>query len=152
MKIIGLVAPTLAATAAAVGLVVQALAQTAAPFVPVTDAMIQQPASKDWLSWRRTLDSWGYSPLYQIDRSNVEQRRLVWASPLPDRDNEGTPLVCAGVLDFAGRGDVIEASHAKSGEVLWQHRRELREDIGGSLPFYETDRNLAIYGNLVIAR
>lgn len=152
MKIIGLVAPTLAATAAAVGLVVQALAQTAAPFVPVTDAMIQQPASKDWLSWRRTLDSWGYSPLDQIDRSNVEQLRLVWARPLPDGHNEGTPLVYDGVLYFPGPGDVIQAIDAKSGEVLWQHRRELPEDIGEYLPFYETNRNLAIYGNLVIAR
>ncbi len=32
-------------------------------FVPVTDAMLQDPAPEDWLMWRRTLDSWGYSPL-----------------------------------------------------------------------------------------
>src|SRR5690606_8314049 len=86
------------------------------------------------------------------DRSNVEQLRLVWARPLPDGHNEGTPLVYDGVLYFPGPGDVIQAIDAKSGEVLWQHRRELPEDIGEYLPFYETNRNLAIYGNLVIAR
>ncbi|MCY4506087.1 MAG: PQQ-dependent dehydrogenase, methanol/ethanol family, partial [Acidobacteria bacterium] len=41
------------------------------PFVPVTDAMLQDPAPGDWLTWRRTLDGWGYSPLDQIDRGNV---------------------------------------------------------------------------------
>ncbi len=46
-------------------------------FVLVTDAMLQNPADSDWLMWRRTLDSWGYSPLDQIDRSNVGQLRMV---------------------------------------------------------------------------
>jgi len=132
--------------------IVQAVAQTAAPFVPVTDAMIQQPDPKDWLSWRRTLDSWGFSPLGQIDRDNVEQLRLVWARPLPDGHQEGTPLVHDGVMYFPGPGDNIQALDAISGEVLWQHRRELPKDIGDYLPFHDTNRNLAIYGNLIIAR
>ena len=67
-----------AAALAATGL---AQAQQDAAFVPVTDAMIQQPDPEDWLSWRRTLDSWGYSPLAQIDRTNVRQLRMVWARP-----------------------------------------------------------------------
>ena len=29
-------------------------------FVPVTDAMLQDPAPEDWLMWRRTLDGWGF--------------------------------------------------------------------------------------------
>ncbi|HSG34606.1 MAG TPA: hypothetical protein VLA37_08720, partial [Sphingomonadaceae bacterium] len=46
----------------------QAIAQSAAPFEPVTDAMLQDPDPADWLNWRRTLDSQGYSPLDEIDR------------------------------------------------------------------------------------
>ena len=34
-------------------------------FPPVTDAMLQNPAPADWLTWRRTLYGWGYSPLDQ---------------------------------------------------------------------------------------
>ena len=45
-----------------------ALAQPSSDFIPVTDAMLQEPAPDDWLMWRRTLNSWGYSPLDQIDR------------------------------------------------------------------------------------
>jgi alcohol dehydrogenase (cytochrome c) len=51
-------------------------------FVPVSDAMLQKPEPSDWLSWRRTLDGWGYSPLTQINRNNVAQLRMVWARGL----------------------------------------------------------------------
>ena len=46
---------------------------------PVTDAMLQDPDPADWSSWRRTLDGWGYSPLDEIDRSNVDELRLAWS-------------------------------------------------------------------------
>lgn len=123
-----------------------------APFEPVTDAMIQQPDPKDWLSWRRTLDNWGYSPLAEIDRANVAELRMVWARPLPDGHNEGTPLVHGGVLYFPGPGDNIQALDAVSGAVLWHHRRQVPKDIGEYLPVWDTNRNLAIYGRLVIGR
>ena len=104
MRITGLAARAVVAVVAALGLMAQAVAQTAGPFEPVTDAMIQHPDPKDWLSWRRTLDSWAYSPLDEIDRSNVGQLRLVWSRPLPDGHQEGTPLVHNGVLYFPGPG------------------------------------------------
>ena len=37
-----------------------ARAQAPADFVPVTDAMLHEPAPADWLMWRRTLDGWGF--------------------------------------------------------------------------------------------
>ncbi len=43
-----------------------AYAQTAADFVPVTDAMLQAPAPEDWLTWRRTTDSWGFRCEYPV--------------------------------------------------------------------------------------
>ena len=46
---------------------------------------------------------------------------------------------------------MIEAIDAASGEVLWQHRRKMPEDIGKYLPVWDTNRNLAIYGDLIIA-
>ena len=35
---------------------------------PVTDEMLQHPPDGDWLTWRRTYNSLGYSPLNQIKR------------------------------------------------------------------------------------
>lgn len=151
MRVKGAVARAATAAILACALIAQAVGQTA-PFEPVTDAMIQDPDPADWLSWRRTLDSWGYSPLDEIDRDNVGQLRMVWARPLPDGHQEGTPLVHNGVLYFPGPGDNIQAIDARSGEVLWQHRREIPDDVGEYLTFHDTNRNLAMYGNLIIAR
>ena len=35
-------------------------------FVPVTDAMLQDPAPGDWLMWRRTLDGWGFRNVHFV--------------------------------------------------------------------------------------
>ena len=48
-------------------------------FVPVTDAMLQDPDPADWPMWRRTLDTFGFSPLDQIDRKNVARLGLAWS-------------------------------------------------------------------------
>ncbi|OYX09453.1 MAG: hypothetical protein B7Z08_05130 [Sphingomonadales bacterium 32-68-7] len=126
--------------------------QSASPFVPVTDAMIQRPDPKDWLSWRRTLDSWGYSPLSEIDRRTVGQLRMVWSMPLGNGHQEGTPLVYGGVLYFPGPSDAITAVDARSGEVLWRHARKLPDDLSQYLTVPDTNRNLAIFQHLIIAR
>ena len=67
-------------------------------FVPVTDAMLENPDPADWLNWRRTLDGWGYSPLDQITTDNVHQLQLVWSWQLGPGTSQPTPLVWAGWL------------------------------------------------------
>ena len=120
-------------------------------FVPVTDAMLQNPADSDWLMWRRTLDSWGYSPLDQIDRSNVDQLRMVWTRDLEIGTGEITPLAYNGILYIPQASDVIQAVDAESGDLIWEYRRDIPDDlyemVGGNA---RNNRNLAIYENLII--
>ena len=40
---------------------------------------LANPPKEDWLMWRRTSNHWGYSPLDQINKENVENLRLAWA-------------------------------------------------------------------------
>ena len=75
-----------------------AQAQSGVDFRPVTDEMLQAPPPEHWLMWRRTLDSWGYSPLNQIDRDNANELRLVWTRALNPGSNQGTPLVYDGIM------------------------------------------------------
>ncbi|HIE94076.1 MAG TPA: ATP-binding protein [Acidobacteria bacterium] len=128
-------------------------AQSSDVFVPVTDAMLQAPSDDDWPMWRRTLDGWGYSPLDQIDRSNVGDLRLVWTRALsaPGRQ-QGTPLVYDGVIYMPNPSDVIQAIDAVSGDLIWEYRRSLPEDVCERLipGVCTTNRNLAIYDNLII--
>ena len=122
-------------------------------FAPVTDAMLQDPAPADWLMWRRTLDGWGYSPLDQVDRANVGDLRMVWSRALAGGNQQSTPLVYDGVLYMPNPRDVIQAIDAVTGDLLWEHRRprpdDLEEFVAPSLA--EANRNVAIYGNLIIA-
>ena len=67
-------------------------------FVPVTDQMLQNPDSADWLLWRRTLNSWGYSPLDQVNKSNVGRLKMVWSRGMGPGIQEATPLVYRGVM------------------------------------------------------
>jgi alcohol dehydrogenase (cytochrome c) len=130
-----------------------AFAQSTSEFVPVTDAMLQEPSPDDWLMWRRTLDGWGYSPLDQIDRSNVDDLRMVWSRALntPGRQ-QGTPLVYNGVLYMPNPNDVIQAINATTGDLIWEHRRPVPDDVCALLiaSLCQTNRNLAIYDNLII--
>jgi alcohol dehydrogenase (cytochrome c) len=121
-----------------------------ADFIPVTDAMLQQPADGDWLSWRRTLNSWGYSPLRQVNRRNVNRLALVWSRPLAPGIQEATPLVYNGVMYLPNPNDVIQAIDAASGDLIWEYRRKLPEDLGQYIPFPSINRNLAIYDKLII--
>jgi alcohol dehydrogenase (cytochrome c) len=120
-------------------------------FTPVTDAMLRDPDPADWLMWRRTQNSWGYSQLDQIDASNVSRLTVAWSVELDESPSqEGIPLVYNGIVYFPGPMDVTYALDAASGEQIWQFRRDLPEDVGRYIPFPQTNRNLAIYGNLII--
>ena len=141
----------------ALALIVVALAGVAAQpssaqraFSPVTDAMLRSPNAADWLMWRRTLDSWGYSPLDQINRSNVRTLALVWSRGLAPGIQEGTPLVHDGVLFMPNPLDVVQAIDAATGDPMWEYRRQLPEDIGKAVPFPAINRNIAIYGTSII--
>ena len=119
--------------------------------VPVTDAILSNPDPDDWLMWRRTQDSWGYSPLDEIDRDSVARLTLAWSVELDEAPSqEGIPLVYDGVLYFPGPMDVTTAFDAATGDKLWEHRRALPPDLGQFVPFPQTNRNLAIYGRLII--
>ncbi len=129
-----------------------ALAQSEAAFTPVTDAMLQNPAPEDWLTWRRTLNSWGYSPLDQIDRSTVDDLRMVWTRALTEGSNQGTPLVYDGTMYMPAPGDVIQAIDAVTGDLKWEYRRDHPEDLSEFVtPMLSgINRNIAIYDNLII--
>jgi len=115
-------------------------------FVPVTDAMLQDPDPADWLMWRRTLNNWGYSPLDEITTRNVNQLQLVWTRELAPGDQEGTPLVYDGIMFFPNPNDITQAIDAATGDPIWEYRRGVPSDVGEYFPAAPTNRNIAIHG------
>jgi alcohol dehydrogenase (cytochrome c) len=125
-------------------------AQPQSEFVPVTDRMLQNPDPADWLMWRRTLDTWGFSPLTEVNRKNVGTLRMVWTRALGPGIQEGTPLVYRGVMYFPNPSDLVQAINAASGDLLWEYRRSLPSDLGEYFPVPSINRNLAIFGDSII--
>src|SRR5438094_7411966 len=117
MKRITLIAASLILLVTAIYSIAQ---QSTTSFVPVTDAMLENPDPADWLMWRRTLNSWGYSPLDQINRTNIRNLRMVWTRGMGPGIQEAAPLVYHGVMYLPNPTDLIQAMNAATGALIWQ--------------------------------
>ena len=92
-------------------------------FRPVTEAMLRNPAPGDWLNWRRTDNAWGYSPLDQINKQNVQQLQLAWSWSMDDTGaQEAAPLVHDGVMYLPNPRGVIQALDGATGDLIWEYR------------------------------
>ena len=113
-------APALAVILMSCGFLLDAQVKT---FRPVTEAMLRSPAAGDWLNWRRTDNAWGYSPLDQITRQNVQQLQLAWSWSMDDTGSQqATPLVYDGVMYLPNPRGVIQALNAATGDLMWEYR------------------------------
>ena len=112
---------------------------------PVTESLLSDPPPGDWLSWRRTRNGHGYSPLDQVTRDNVDELRLAWVLAIREGNHQTAPLVHDGVMFLASPGDVVQALDAVTGDVIWQYRSPLPEDAPQRAP----TRTLALYGDRV---
>jgi alcohol dehydrogenase (cytochrome c) len=113
-------------------------------FRPVTEAELANPSPADWLSWRRTRDGQGYSPLDQVDRQTIGNLQLVWSLAMRDGSNQVTPLVRDGIMYLTHPGNIVQAIAADTGDVIWEYKYEFppgAKTLGGPV------RNIAIYGD-----
>ena len=115
-------------------------------YEPVTDAMLAAPPAQAWLSWRRTQDGQGFSPLDQINRDNVKQLTLAWSLTMREGSNQGTPLVHNGVMFLTHPQNVIQALDAATGDLIWEYVYDYppeSQTLGGPT------KNIALYGDKV---
>ena len=114
-------------------------------FTPVTDAMLRQPDPGDWLMIRRNYEGWSYSPLAQINQSNVASLQLAWVWAMNDGGaSQPTPIVHDGIIYLANTSNTVQALDGRTGELIWEHR------LGPeSTRAYGATRSLAIYGDKI---
>jgi alcohol dehydrogenase (cytochrome c) len=117
------------------------VAGTVTGFVPVTDAMLRNPAPADWLMLRHDYGATSYSPLTQITGDNVHQLQLAWVWPMRDGGtNQPAPIVYNGTMYLANTGGIVQALDARTGALIWEH------SVGAEV----APRGLALYGNMLI--
>ena len=94
-------------------------------FTPVSDAELASPPDGDWLHWRGSPGSTGFSPLSQINTENVHRLQLEWVWALPDGSRYRTaPLERSGILFLTTAGASVQALDATDGTLLWEYRRK----------------------------
>ena len=113
-----------------------------AKITPVTADELENPPAGEWLIWRRSYNDQGFSPLAQINKSNVADLRVKWAWSLPPGQNEATPLEHDGVLFVDAYGDHVEALNAVTGDLLWEYSRQLPKDAR-----FAVKRDIALFGD-----
>ena len=92
------------------------------PTVVNDSAMADESRGDNWLAFGRTYSEQRFSPLTQVNTSNVGDLSLDWYLDLPnDRGLTSTPLVVDGILYFIGSMNVVRAVDGASGEMLWEY-------------------------------
>jgi len=121
-------------------------------FVLATSPIVAQHGATngEWRYYGGDSGTTKYSPLDQINASNVRNLEIKWQwrsenfGKLPDHNWEVTPLMIGGVLYFTAgtRRDTV-AVDAASGETLWMYR--LDEGARGNLVARTNNRGLAYW-------
>ncbi len=105
------------------------------------------PQPGDWLTYNGNESGNRYSPLKQIDTSNVGTLKLRWVFPIQNFGLETTPLAADGVLYVTGPNQVI-ALDALTGASLWRYSRAVSSGVVGDAKL-GTNRGVAIAGSKV---
>ncbi|MBI4608199.1 MAG: PQQ-dependent dehydrogenase, methanol/ethanol family [Candidatus Rokubacteria bacterium] len=125
-------------------------------WIEVTDDRLVN-ADKDpanWLMYYRTYNGWRYSPLSQINTSNV--RRLVpkWIlSGGTPGEQQTTPIVNGAVMFTTSTSigaNRVYAVNARTGEILWKHERKIPDDTTALVRVLPHNRGVALYRDKVI--
>ena len=81
-------------------------------YTPVTEARLRNPEPANWLFYRGTRDGWGYSPLDQIDATNVQNLVPVWSfSTGMTSGHQAPPIVNDGVMFISTPRNLVSVSY-----------------------------------------
>jgi len=114
-------------------------------------AAIITPHSDDWPSYGLDYKEQRFSPLEQIDRSNVSSLGLAWHFDADyTRGIEATPIVVDGIMYVTGSWSVVYALDAKTGKLLWKFDPQVPKSVGASTCCDVVNRGVAVYEGKVI--
>jgi alcohol dehydrogenase (cytochrome c) len=117
-------------------------------FLFVMTAAMAWGQGGDWLHFQGNLQGHRYSPLKQINKTNVSRLKPMWAFQLDKTDKfEASPIAQNGVLFVSEPPSDVTAVESRSGKVLWRYKRVLPDNV----PYCcgRVNRGVAVSGDLV---
>jgi quinohemoprotein ethanol dehydrogenase len=127
---------------------------------PIDDAALKAAGrtGEEWISYNANWSEQRYSPLDQINASNVSRLGLAWYTDIPSAPGrpqthqEATPLVHDGVLYSIAPWSIVYAVDAHTGKELWRSDPEVNQDVWQSrICCGVVNRGIALYKDMVIA-
>ena len=87
--------------------------------------------TQNWLQYSRTYNAWRYSPLDQVNRSNIKRLVPVWSFQTGDIQGglQATPLVADGVMYISTSWNRVYALDAATGKKLWHYIYEKPKQV-----------------------
>lgn len=114
-------------------------------------ALVADPRGENWLAFGRELNEQRFSPLVQIDTSNVARLKVDWFLDLPEKSGlVSTPLVSNGVLYFIGGMNVVRAVDATSGRLIWSYDPRVADRAERMRVGWDHNRGIALWRDKVI--
>ena len=101
---------------------------------PTAETLLELPVT-DWLSNGGDLYNRNFSPLTQINTTNVDQLGPVWRTHLEGSgvgakySGEAQPLIYEGVMYIITGADDVFALSIETGDLLWSNQANLTEEI-----------------------
>ncbi len=121
-----------------------------------TAALCQQTSAQqtDWPTYGLTQAETRYSPLKQIDSTNVSRLGLAWSfdTGVGGGGQEATPLVSNGVIYGITNWSIVFAVDARTGKQRWRWDPEVNQTtVRPRICCGVVNRGLALYQNLILA-
>lgn len=89
--------------------------------IAATSLVFSQSTSQDWPTYGGGLENTHYSPLKQINRSNVARLKVAWTYDSREQGGlQTSPIVVDGVLYGLTPTQKVFALNAATGELLWK--------------------------------
>ena len=125
----------------------ESVAQSPAPGM-IDDKRIINADSEpeNWLAYGRTFEGQRFSPLTQVNRSNVSELGLAWYRDMgTNRTSEATPIVDNGVMYVTSAWSRVYAMEVTSGEVLWKYDPQVAGEFARKTCCDVVNRGVAVY-------
>jgi quinohemoprotein ethanol dehydrogenase len=100
----------------------------------------------EWITHGRTYAETRFSPLKQIDSTNVKNLGLAWSFDTDTtRGLEATPIIVDGVMYTTGSWSVVFALDARTGKQLWKWDPQVPRTFGQRACCDVVNRGVAVY-------
>ena len=111
----------------------------------------QMPGS--WITYGKSQGETRYSPLKQIDTSNVKRLSLAWTYVLGagGGNQEATPLVWNNTIFGITSWSVVYALDGRTGKEIWRWDPQVNQSAVHEQTNLIVNRGLALYNKMVIA-